>query len=313
MIELEDVRVAEKRIAGLVRRTPVMTATALQQPISEAKVSLKLELLQATGSFKARGATNKLRATSSEQLAKGIVTASGGNHGLATARAGKIAGVPTTIFLPENVSPPKLAKLKKWGAEIRIVGKVWDESNVAALKFAEETGAAYFHPFADPLIAAGQGTLGLEILDDLPDVDTILVAIGGGGLISGLSVAVKALKPNVRIIGIEPVGAPTLHDSLKAGKVVTLEKVTTRVPTMAAARTDEKVFEIVRKNVEQIVLLTDDEMMEAARWLWFELGIAADLSGAASIAALMSGKFKPAPDSHVCALICGAGPDGISD
>ena len=313
MIELEDIRVAEKRIAGLVRRTPVMAATALQRPISEARVSLKLELFQPTGSFKARGATNKLRATPPDQLTKVIVTASGGNHGLATARAGRLAGVPTTIFLPENVSPPKLAKLKRWGADIRIVGKVWDESNVAALKFAEETGAAYFHPFADPLIAAGQGTVGLEILDDMPDVDTILVAIGGGGLISGISVAVKALKPNVRIIGIEPVGAPTLHDSLKAGKVVTLEKVTTRVPTMAAARTDEKVFEIVRKNVEQIVLLTDDEMLEAARWLWFELGIAADLSGAASIAALMSGKFKAAPDSHVCALICGAGPDGISD
>ena len=313
MIELEDVRVAEKRIAGQVRRTPVMEATALQQPVSQARISLKLELLQATGSFKARGATNKLRATSQEQLQKGIVTASGGNHGLATARAGKLAGVPTTIFLPENVSPPKLAKLKKWGADVRITGKVWDESNVAALKFAEETGAAYFHPFADPLIAAGQGTLGLEILDALPTIDTILVAIGGGGLISGLSVAMKALKPSLRIIGIEPVGAPTLHDSLKAGRVVTLEKVTTSVPTMAAARTDERNFELVKKHVESIVLLEDDEMKEAARWLWFELGIAADLSGAASVAALMTGKFRPSPDSHVCALICGAGPDGIAD
>jgi threonine dehydratase len=313
MIELEDVRVAEKRIAGQVRRTPVMEASALQQQVSQARVSLKLELLQATGSFKARGATNKLRATSAEHLQKGIVTASGGNHGLATARAGKLAGVPTTIFLPENVSPPKVAKLKKWGADIRITGKVWDESNVAALKFAEETGAAYFHPFADPLIAAGQGTLGLEILDDLPSIDTILVAIGGGGLISGLSVAMKALKPSLRIIGIEPVGAPTLHDSLEAGRVVTLEKVTTCVPTMAAARTDERVFEIVRRHVETVVLLTDDEMKEAARWLWFELGIAADLSGAASIAALMTGKFRAAAGSHVCALICGAGPDGIAD
>jgi threonine dehydratase len=312
MIELEDVRVAEKRIAGQVRRTPVMEATALQQALSPARISLKLELLQATGSFKARGATNKLRATPSDQLKKGIVTASGGNHGLATARAGKIAGVPTTIFLPDNVSPAKVSKLKKWGAETRIVGPVWDESNVAALKYAEETGAAYFHPFADPLIAAGQGTVGLEILDDLPTVDTVLVAIGGGGLISGLSVAIKALKPNVRIIGIEPVGAPTLHDSLKAGQVVTVEKVTTRVATMAAARTDQRNFDLVRKHVESIVLLTDDEMQEAARWLWFELGIAADLSGAASIAALMSGKFKPAADSHVCALICGAGPEGIS-
>jgi threonine dehydratase len=313
MIELEDVRVAEKRIAGQVRRTPVMEASALQQQVSQARVSLKLELLQATGSFKARGATNKLRATSAEHLQKGIVTASGGNHGLATARAGKLAGVPTTIFLPENVSPPKVAKLKKWGADIRITGKVWDESNVAALKFAEETGAAYFHPFADPLIAAGQGTLGLEILDDLPSIDTILVAIGGGGLISGLSVAMKALKPSLRIIGIEPVGAPTLYDSLAAGRVVTLEKVTTCVPTMAAGRTDERVFEIVRRHVETVVLLTDDEMKEAARWLWFELGIAADLSGAASIAALMTGKFRAAVGSHVCALICGAGPDGIVD
>lgn len=313
MIELEDVRVAEKRIAGQVRRTPVMEAVALQQPVSQARVSLKLEMLQATGSFKARGATNKLRATSQEQLQKGIVTASGGNHGLATARAGKLAGVPTTIFLPENVSPPKLAKLRKWGADVRITGKVWDESNVAALKFAEETGAAYFHPFADPLIAAGQGTLGLEILDALPTIDTILVAIGGGGLISGLSVAMKALKPSLRIIGIEPVGAPTLHDSLKAGRVVTLEKVTTSVPTMAAARTDERNFELVKKHVESIVLLEDDEMRQAARWLWFELGIAADLSGAASVAALMTGKFRPSPDSHVCALICGAGPDGIAD
>jgi threonine dehydratase len=313
MIELEDVRVAEKRIAGQVRRTPVMEASALQQQVSQARVSLKLELLQATGSFKARGATNKLRATSAEHLQKGIVTASGGNHGLATARAGKLAGVPTTIFLPENVSPPKVAKLKKWGADIRITGKVWDESNVAALKFAEETGAAYFHPFADPLIAAGQGTLGLEILDDLPSIDTILVAIGGGGLISGLSVAMKALKPSLRIIGIEPVGAPTLYDSLAAGRVVTLEKVTTCVPTMAAGRTDERVFEIVRRHVETVVLLTDDEMKEAARWLWFELGIAADLSGAASIAALMTGKFRAAAGSHVCALICGAGPDGIVD
>jgi threonine dehydratase len=313
MIELEDIRVAEKRIAGQVRRTPVMEASALKHQISDARVSLKLELLQATGSFKARGATNKLRATPSEQLKKGIVTASGGNHGLATARAGKLAGVPTTIFLPENVSPAKIAKLKQWGVDLRIGGVVWDESNVAALQFAEKTGAAYFHPFADPLIVAGQGTLGLEILDDLPSIDTILVAIGGGGLISGLAIAMKALKPSLRIVGLEPVGAPTLHDSLKAGRVVTLDKVTTCVPTMAAARTDERVFEIVRKHVESIVLLTDDEMRAAARWLWFELGIAADLSGAASIAALMTGKFRALAGSHVCALICGAGPDGLSE
>jgi threonine dehydratase len=313
VITLDDVRAAQRRIAGHVRRTPTMEAEALQKPVSGAHISLKLELLQATGSFKARGATNKLRATPQDQLAKGIVTASGGNHGLATARAGRLADVPTTIFLPENVSPPKVAKLKQWGADVRIGGAVWDESNLAALAYAEKTGAAYFHPFADPLIVAGQGTVGLEILEQTPSVDTILVAIGGGGLIAGLATAVKALKPSVRIVGIEPVGAPTLHASIQAGRVVTLDKVTTRVPTMAAGRTDERIFEIVRQHVEGIVLVTDEEMMAAAQWLWFELGIAADLSGAASIAALMSGKFRAAADSHVCALICGAGPDGIKE
>jgi threonine dehydratase len=313
VIALDDVRAAAQRIAGHVRRTPMMEAEALQRPVSNARVSLKLEYLQATGSFKARGATNKLRATPKDRLAKGIVTASGGNHGLATARAGRLAGVPTTIFLPENVSPPKVAKLKQWGADIRIGGAVWDEANVAALAYAERTGAAYFHPFADPLIVAGQGTVGLEILEQAPSIDTVLVAIGGGGLIAGLATAVKALKPSVRIIGIEPVGAPTLHASLQAGRVVTLDKVTTKVPTMAAQRTDERIFEIVRQHVEGIVLVTDEEMKEAARWLWFEFGIAADLSGAASIAALMTGKFRAPAGAHVCALICGAGPDGVAE
>jgi threonine dehydratase len=312
MIALDDVKAAAGRIAGHVRRTPMMEAEALQRTVTDARMSLKLEYLQATGSFKARGATNKLLATPPEQLAKGIVTASGGNHGLATARAGSLVGVPTTIFLPENVSPPKLAKLRQWGADTRVGGAVWDETNVAALAHVERTGAAYFHPFADPLIVAGQGTVGLEILEQAPTVDTILVAIGGGGLIAGLATAVKALRPSVRIIGIEPVGAPTLHASLQAGRVVTLDAVTTCVPTMAARRTDEQIFEIVRRHVEQVVLVTDEEMKAAAEWLWFELGIAADLSGAASIAALMSGKFRAEAGSHVCALICGAGPDGIA-
>ncbi len=303
---------AARRIGGHVRRTPVIEAEALRTPIASARVSLKLEYLQATGSFKARGATNKLLATPPEQMAKGIVTASGGNHGLAVARAGHLAHVPTTVFLPENASPSKIAKLKRWGADIRLGGAVWDETNVAALAHAERTGAAYFHPFADPLIVAGQGTLGLEILEQLPSVDTILVAVGGGGLIAGLATAVKALRPAVRIIGIEPVGAPTLHASLEAGRVVTLDRVTTGVSTMAARRTDERVFEIVRQHVEKVVLLTDAEMKAASEFLWFEMGIAADLSGAASIAALMTGRFQPAPGSHVCAIICGAGPEGIA-
>ncbi len=252
-------------------------------------MTLKLECLQVTGSFKARGAMNRLLGTSGEDIARGIVTASGGNHGLAVARTAFAAGVPATIFVPSGVSPAKVAKMQAWKATVAASWRHWIESDAAARDHAARTGAIYFHPFADPLVVAGQGTLGLEILDDLPDMDAIIVAIGGGGLIAGLATALRARRSGVRIIGVEPTGSPTLKASLDAGHVVTLNEVTSRVPTMSCRRTDERIFEIVRRSVDDIVLVTDDAMAEAARWLWFEMGIAADLSGAASVAALRQG------------------------
>ena len=312
MIELVDVRAARERIAPYVRRTPTLPYSRTRGDDFGGLVTLKLELLQAAGSFKARGAMNRLLTLSRDELARGVVTASGGNHGLAIARSAHVLGVPATIFLPSNAAPDKIAKLRDWGAQVHIVGDVWDESNAAALAHARETGATYAHPFGDPVVVAGQGTLGLDILDDMPDVDVILVAIGGGGLITGLSTAVKALRPQTRIIGIEPVGAPTLHASLAAGHVVTLDRLDTRVATMSCRRTEEPIYEAVVRHVDEIVLVTDDEMEQAARSLWFEFGIAADLSGAASLAALASGKVKVAPGSRICALVCGAGTDGLA-
>ena len=205
-----------------------------------------------------------------------------------------------------------MAKLKQWGASVEIVGAVWDDANAAALAFAERTGATYAHPFSDPVVVAGQGTLGLDVLDDMPDVDVILVAIGGGGLISGLSTAVKARRPATRIIGIEPVGSPTLHACLQAGRLVALDRLETRVATMSCRQTDQAIFEVVRDKVDEIVLVSDEEMESAARQLWFEFGIGADLSGAAALAALNSGLVIIAPGSRVCALVCGAGTDGMS-
>lgn len=176
---------------------------------------------------------------------------------------------------------------------------------------AEQDQLAYIHPFADPFVIAGQGTLTLEILEDLPKVDTLLVAIGGGGLISGISLTAKALHPNMKVIGIEAVGAPTLHDSLKAGKVVELPTVDTRAHTLAPRKTELINFEIIRQHVDEVVLVTDEQMQEAARWLWFELGIGAELSGAATIAALQSGSYCPEPSETICALVCGSGTDGL--
>lgn len=313
MIGLADIEAARQRIAPYIRKTPTLAYTQLKDGgAGDLSVALKLELLQAAGSFKARGAMNRLLTLSESQRRRGIVTASGGNHGLAIARSAHVLGAQAQIFLPSNVVPDKVAKLKQWEASVEIIGDVWDDANAAALAYAERTGATYAHPFSDPVVVAGQGTLGLDVLDDMPDVDVILVAIGGGGLISGLSTAVKAMRPATRVIGIEPVGSPTLHACLQAGKLVALDRLETRVATMSCRQTDQAIFEVVRDKVDEIILVSDEEMESAARSLWFEFGIAADLSGAASVAVLRSGRSIFAPGARVCALVCGAGVDGTA-
>lgn len=309
MIDLDDIRAAARRIAPHIRDTPTVEVTHVSEPATAARLLLKLENLQVSGSFKARGAMNKLLSLPADAVAKGIVTASGGNHGLAVAHAAQHAGVAATVFVPESSTEEKREKLRLRGARVEVVGKIWNEANVAALALAEETGAAYFHPFADPYVMAGQGTIGLSLLEAVPELDTVLVAIGGGGLISGMAVALKALKPSIRIIGIEPVGSPTLKASIDAGHVVRLPSVTSKVATMSCGETDPGVFGVVRDHVDELVLVTDGDMESAAKWLWFELGIAADLSGAASIAALRSGQVTVSKNNVVGGLVCGAGLD----
>jgi threonine dehydratase len=312
MISLDDIVAARARIAPFTRVTPVMAGTAARRPLPvSAEVIFKLELFQATGSFKARGAMNRYQADRGAIPPAGIVTASGGNHGLAVARTAHVAGTRATIFVPSAVRPEKVEKMRGWNADVRIVGDEWSVSNEAALAFAAETGASYFHPFADPLVVAGQGTLGIEIVEQIPDLDAIVVAIGGGGLISGLATAIKALRPEIQIIGVEPEGSPTLAASLEAGRKVRLDAVTSRVATMSCRETDERIFRIVQAHVDDVVLVSDDAMLEASRWLWDEFGIAADLSGAASIAALRRWPDRVAGARRVCALVCGAGSDGI--
>ena len=205
MITLDEVREAAARIAPYVRRTPLVAARCLKDdPCPDGELLLKLECLQVTGSFKARGAANKLLSLTPAEVRRGIITASGGNHGLATAYAGWLGKTKTTVFLPESASPEKAKKVAGWGATVVVKGRVWDEANREALAVAEREGLTYFHPFADPVVIAGQGTTALEILDQEPEVDDFLVAIGGGGLISGVALTAKALRPDRAIIGIEP-------------------------------------------------------------------------------------------------------------
>src|SRR5207253_7036364 len=221
-------------------------------------------------------------------------------------------GAPATIFLPRSVGPEKLARLAIWSARIEVSGEAWDASNLAALRHAEAEALCYIHPFADPAVIAGQGTIALEVLEEVPDLDTLIVAIGGGGLICGIAIAAKALRPDIRVIGVEPVGAPTLHASLAAGRLVELARLDTAAVTLAPRRSAEINFAIIREKVERVVLVEDSDMQNAARWLWREFGVAAELSGAAAVAAVLSSRYRPAPGERVCAIVCGAGTDGIA-
>jgi threonine dehydratase len=312
MVDLAEIRAARERVGRHVRRTPLLRAVGLRDTPA-GRLSLKLESLQVTGSFKARGATNKVLSLPSGQVGKGLVTASGGNHGLGVAYAGWLSKVPATIFLPSNVPPSKVARFESWGAEVVREGSVWDEADRAAREVAEWEGLTYVHAFADPAVVAGQGTIGLEIVEDAPETDVLLVAIGGGGLISGVATAVKALSPGVRVIGVEPVGAPTLYESVRAGAVVELERIATAANTLAPRKSAELNLRIIQKTVEEIVLVTDEEMRDAARWLWLELGIATELSGAAAVAAWLSGKVRVGKEENVCGLVCGSGSEGWSE
>jgi threonine dehydratase len=312
-VTIADVRAAAQRIEGRVRRTPLLPATLAQNPLpGQPTLNLKLECLQVSGSFKARGAMSRLTTLDDEARAKGLITASGGNHGLGVAYAGHAAGVGVTIYLPGNTPPAKADNLRRWGAEVHIHGEVWDDANREALSVAARTGQTYIHPFADPEVIAGQGTVSLEVLADAPDTDVLLVSIGGGGLIAGAALAAKALKPDITVIGIEPVGAPTLYESVAAGELVELASIETQANTLAPRRSEDINLGLIQQNVDDIVLVTDEQMRQAARWLWQEFGLGVELSAAAAIAALQSGAYTP-PQGAVCtALICGAGSDGAN-
>ncbi len=311
MLEVEDIQKARERIKNAVRRTPCLRARFCHSPaVEDAALSLKLECLQVSGSFKARGASNKVMTLSERERKRGLVTASGGNHGLGVAYAGRRAGSPVRVYLPTSTPASKVEKLERWGAAIVFEGEVWDDANAAAERAAEREGMTYVHPFADPAVMAGQGTVGLEILDQSASVDTVLVSIGGGGLISGIATALKARKPGVKVVGVEPSGAPTLKRSLEAGRVVELDAITTDANTLAPRRTEQINLDVVRERVDAIVLVEDDDMRAAARWLWFEMGLGVELSAGAAVAALRTGAYRPSRDENICAVVCGSGTDG---
>jgi threonine dehydratase len=303
MLSLDLMMAARERIVNYVRHTPVVPTPSLRNDFPGLR--LKLENLQVTGSFKARGVFNNLLQLDAEQRQRGVIAASGGNHGLALAYGAWRLDIPATIYLPATASADRVARVKSWGATVHQVGTLWDDAHAAALEHANADGLMYIHPFDADGTLAGQGTLGLELLEDLPDLDCVLIAIGGGGLIAGMAAAIKQRKPNVRIIGVEPIGAPTMQQAVAAGKVVQLEHVQTFADTLSPRATSESCLRLVREYVDQIVLVSDAAMVEGMRWLWRECNQLVEPSGAAVIAALQSAAVDISAAQCPVALICG--------
>ncbi len=283
------------------------TRDGLDGPQAPASVTLKLEHLQVTGSFKIRGALNHALQLPESARAAGLATASGGNHGLGVACAARLLKIPALVVLPNSAPAAKVEALEAWGAEVIRHGAVWDEADAYARERAEERGMAYVHPFAHPHVIAGQGTLALELFADLARLDVLLVPIGGGGLIAGMATVAKQVAPETTVIGVEPVGAATLHNSLAAGRVVPLDRIESRVGSLAPICSDPLNFSLIQQYVDAVVLVTDQEIEDAQRWLWREAKISADLAAAATTAALLGNKHSAFAGARVGTLICGGG------
>jgi threonine dehydratase len=295
---------ARERIAPYVRRTPLLPLPALRgDPPSHLR--LKLENLQLTGSFKARGVFNNLLQLDPEQRARGVIAASGGNHGAALAYGAWRLGIPATIFLPARASDDRAARVATWGAEVVRHGDVWDDAHQAALARAAETGQVYIHPFDAERTLEGQGTLGLELLDDVPELDYVLIAIGGGGLIAGVAAAIKQSRPGARVVGVEPAGAASMRYAVERGAAEPLAEVRTIADTLAPRAVAQRTLALTQRYVDEIVTETDAQMVDAMRWLWTECNQLVEPAGAAVIAALRSGAADASRYRHPVAVICG--------
>lgn len=301
-LPLDAIRAARERIRGYVRHTPLAPLPPLtdeQLP----KLRLKLENLQVVGSFKPRGVFNTLLQLDEAIRKRGIVGASGGNHGVALAYAANRLGIPATVYLPGSASPDRVARVKVWNAQVIQHGTAWDDAHARAVEHAAAEGLPYVHPFDADATLEGQGTLGLELLDDVPELDCVLIAIGGGGLIGGMAAAIKQIKPGVQIIGVEPTGAASMQHSLERGRVEPLAEVRTIADTLAPRGVSERTLALTQGYVDRIVLVEDAEMIAAMRWLWLHYNQMVEPAGAAVIAALPQvdiGAYK-----HPVALICG--------
>src|SRR6516225_2579368 len=305
-ITRERVAATEKTIRPFVRRTPLVRVDGSDFGLSAESLTFKLEMLQHSGSFKARGAFANLLLRETPRV--GVVAASGGNHGAAVAYAAQRLSVPATIFVPDITSPAKAEMIRNCGANLVFAGSRYADALAASEAYIAETGAMAIHAFDQAETLLGPGTVGLELEQDAPNVDTLLVAVGGGGLIGGIA---AWYGNRIRIVAVEPESAPTLHAAFEAGRPVDAPAGGIAADSLAPRRVGELMFAIARKHVAEVVLVTDDAIREAQGALWSKLRVVAAPGGAAAFAALLSRRYQPSKGERVAVLLCGANTTAV--
>ena len=302
-LTLRDFEDARARIDAHIKRTPLLASRQLSE-LTGYDVRLKAENFQTVGSYKIRGPLNKFAQMSDEQKRRGVVCSSAGNHAQGVALAARIYGIRAVICMATNATPAKIAATKAYGGEVVLHGNIWDEANEKARELVRDEGLTYVHPFDDEHIIAGQGTLGLEIIQDWPDVDAVIVPIGGGGLIAGVSMAMKAYNPNIRVIGVESSDGPAMKASVDAGALQTIE-CRTIIDGLRVRRVGELNFSVVQRFVDDIVTLPDRQIFEAMLWVMERCKLVVEGAAAAPVAALMNGLVPMPPGSRVVAVLSG--------
>ena len=307
IIGLDDIEEARKTLNNVAYNTGLVHNTTFSEMTGNS-IYLKMENLQKTGSFKIRGAFNKIAHLPKKYKKKGVIAASAGNHAQGVAMAAKAYGIKATIVMPKHAPLSKIAATRGYGAEVILHGHLYDEAYEKAREIQEETGAVFIHPFDDPEVIAGQGTIGIEILEDLPDTDIIIVPVGGGGLISGIAVATKSIKPDIKIIGVQSKNMPSMAESIFKDRITTVDGMPTIADGIAVKTPGKITFEIVKRYVDDIVTVDEDEIANAILLLMERAKVIAEGAGAASVAALLNrmGQLK---DKKIVALLSGGNID----
>jgi threonine dehydratase len=302
-LSLADFRVVRERIAQHIKHTPLLPSRQLSERTGFA-VRVKAEMFQRVGSYKIRGPLNKFALMPEEQKQRGVVCSSAGNHAQGVALAAQIHGIRAVVCMAANATPAKIAATKGYGAEVVLHGNIWDEANEKAKELVRTEGLTYVHPFDDEQLIAGQGTLGLEIVQDWSDVDAVVVPIGGGGLISGVSMAAKSHNPNIKVIGVESSDGPAMKMSLEAGRLETID-CRTIIDGLRVRRAGEVTFSVVQRYVDEIVALPDRDIFEAMIWVMERCKLVVEGAAAAPVAALLHGLIRMPLGARVVAVLSG--------